>query len=189
MPERRKERPVFREEEPVSNQQQTCQSEDFERPELLAFQEKTSRIQTVAQWGVALVVLSGIAGVFGGGGLSQASQSDPSGSLQVEFARFTRAEYPSELKLSFFELAPESGYVALWIGTEWLESLAVESIQPEPERIEIDDHRLIYYFSKSEMATSGSVVFRIRHQGFGRVSGVAGVVDGPSLAFDQFAYP
>lgn len=190
VPERPCVRPVLLQEGlAMSDKRQTRQSEDFERPELLAFQERTSRIQTVAQWIVALLVLAALAGVFGGGGLSQASHSDSSGRFQVEFARFTRSDHSSELKLSFSGFDPAAKEVELWIDAEWLESVEIESIQPEPERTEIGDRRLIYFFPRQETATEGTVTFRVRHHGVGKISGLAGLGSGPAIAFEQFTYP
>jgi hypothetical protein len=100
----------------------------------LDFQRREWRLQWVA-WGVVLLILvAGLAGLLGGGPLSNGQAS--AGPLAVNYERFVRKQAPARLELMVSPEAAVDGEVALWIGDGFLEKVNVAGVIPEPVAME-----------------------------------------------------
>lgn len=157
---------------------------DLDIDQQLDVQEMSWRLQRIGWVAMILVVLGGLAGVFGHGPVSRARLGDPS-LLELEYSRFERRTKEAVLRIRL--PTSTAGHVRLWIDAAYLAGQPLVRVQPEPERTELADGRLIL-----DLWLSGErPVVRIdtKPEIFGPVRGRLGLVDGPELAFGQFIYP
>lgn len=103
--------------------------------------EQESRASTRIEWrvqragwiGMALVVALALAGVFGPGPLSWSEASASDGSLTLSYSRFVRNGASSDLTLHIPAGAVQGDVARVSVGGDYLESVEVTSVTPEPE--------------------------------------------------------
>ena len=160
---------------------------DLEIAQDLDYQRHEWVAQRVAWAVLALVILAALAGLLGPGPLSAVSAGAAGDALRLEYHRFLRQDGPTELRV---EAEPASGGEArIWVSREWLSAVRVESIAPEPERVETGDDRLLFVFPLEAGARSAEVTFHVKPERAGRLSGRVGLDRGPSFSFDQLVWP
>lgn len=151
--------------------------EDFE------FQRRQMRLQAIAWTAMALLLLAGLAGVFGGGWLSRVT-AEAEG-LQVDYPRFMRMQTPQTLQLRFDAGGLRGGEARVAVERRWIEHFAVEQITPDPIAVEAaEDGLLVYRFALAPGARSLQVSIELQPKGPGRVTGRIG---GTELR--QLVYP
>lgn len=157
---------------------------DLDIDEQFDVQEASWRLQRIGWVAMGLLLLAGLAGVFGHGPLSQVRLGDPAG-LELVFGRFERRTKESVLRVRLGP--PADGRVRLWIDASYLSGQPLVRVQPEPEGMELVDGRLLL-----DLRVAGDrpeVRIDTRPEVFGPVRGRLGIVDGPELSFRQFVYP
>lgn len=154
----------------------------------MRFHERNWLLQRIGWIGITLVLGAALAGVFGSGWLSKGSISAPGGALYVEYDRFARYIAPTALRI---RLTPKLGQrqVGLGVSTDFLDTVQLERITPEPESVEARADQLVYFFKVADAGRPSTVVFHLKTQHLGRVSGRVALVDGPAVTFEQFVYP
>ena len=151
----------------------------------LAFQQKEWFWQRVGIGLLTLFVLAAMAGVMGGGGpLSGAEIADPSGRLRVEYQRMVRRGAASELRIHLRSDPP--GFIQFWIASPYLEFVTVESIEPEPQTITVESERHVYTVRAGSSGVTVSLQTNLTQSG--RFEGSIGIVNGPSVRFNQFSW-
>ncbi|HVU25510.1 MAG TPA: hypothetical protein VHE13_15385, partial [Opitutus sp.] len=109
---------------------------------------------------------------------------------EVTQPRFARIDSRFEVR---FQIAPalvRDGRVSIWFNQGFLQSFALDSVSPEPEREEIDDFRTIFRFAAAAAPRQPVTIrfqFRTTRMGPGR--GHAGVLDGPAVPLAHLIYP
>jgi hypothetical protein len=98
--------------------------------ENLVFERRLWRVQRIGWIVIAALLLLALAGLFGNGPLSHAVAS--AGTLQVSYERFAHADAPATLRIDVRQ--PSEGTVRVAINREYLDTLRVEHILPEPLR-------------------------------------------------------
>jgi hypothetical protein len=155
----------------------------------LAFEARFWVVQRVA-WGVmALVILAGVAGLFGAGPLSDARVGSADGSLELEYERFARFHAPTTLRLRLDADGSGEALKAVWLDRQYVDGLAIEQVTPRPEAVEVDADALRYLFRVADRGGPVEVTFQLKPERIGPLSGRAGLVDGPSVSFRQLVYP
>jgi hypothetical protein len=134
-----------------------------------------------------LVLAAAVAGLFGRGPLSNASKSDPSGKLMVQYDRFERAQAPAEIKIELKN--PSQELVPVAFNREFVDAIEIKRIDPDPEQIESAPGKLIYYFRPAGGADSIRVLMRFEFQKAGSLSTAISADNSPELHFKQFVYP
>jgi len=164
--------------------------EGLEIEQDMDFQESTWRIQRIGWILMIAVVIAAIAGVCGGGPASSAEVGDPGSGMTVSYDRFTRmnARETLDLEISPAAIRPDST-VSVWLDREWMESVEVNAITPEPESTEIAADRIIYEFKTRAADSPLRVRFDLKTRTLGSVRGRGGIEGGPTHSFTQFAYP
>ena len=149
------------------------------------FQVRSWRVQRFGWVGMCLVIGAALAGFIGPGPLGDRTLTSNSG-LQLRYDRFVRYEAPASMEI---QLRAGSGSRAeFWIEGPWLESVHVETIVPEPERVVVKDGRMLVAIA----AAAGESVHAIVHfeaDTWGALSGAVGALGDPGLSIEQFAYP
>jgi hypothetical protein len=142
---------------------------------------------------LALLLLLAFAGVFGAGPLSHAGVASHDQQLTVEYDRFARRQAPSSLTLRFSPQAVQQGKLRFWLARDYVESLGVQHVEPEPAATQVSAGRIVYEFDVYEMnaAPGGDleVTFELEPEHAARLQGSAGLEGGAAVSFWQLIYP
>lgn len=155
----------------------------------LTFQEREWRVQRAAWVALLLVVVFGLLGVFGTGPISSATAADAEGTLSVDYQRFVRNHGRTSITLRVDSQWIEEGQIELWISTEYLDNLEIESFSQEPDEVRNDGNRMVFVFLAEKETGPVSVTLDLRPEAMGRLSAHLGVVDGPEVHLSQLGYP
>ena len=162
---------------------------DLDIDEDLAFAQRAWSVERAGWLGMGLVLVLGLAGLFGSGPLSRREVTLP-GLLTVEYQRFARYQAPQTLTVRLEPAATRTGEVRLWVSRRYLDGSKMESITPPPSRVEAAGDRLAYVFSMSPPGQPATLVFALQSEEIGPTSGWIGLDGaGASAPFRQFVYP
>lgn len=142
-------------------------------------------------WAImAMFLLAALAGLFGGGLLSDATATSQDGRLTVEYERFVRGGGESQLTIRASARDGEDGPVRIALDQGFLTRNEVRSISPEPAAVVASGDRLLYEF---DAAAGSSLVVRmdLRPSAGDYGANEATVTDGSgqSVQLWQFVYP
>jgi hypothetical protein len=160
----------------------------FDLTEDLEFQRRTWAAQRVGRVMMALVVLAALLGLVGTGPLSKTSAGDGE-RLTVEYDRFVRRLGENRLIVKVAPGAAAGPEVRVWIDSGYARWMEVESVTPEPERMETAADRLTLVFALARPGEGLEAVLDLRSRAFGPVRGAVGLADGPTARIAQFVYP
>ena len=147
------------------------------------FQRKEWRAQRIGIIGLALLVAVAAAGLTGmGGPLNDAEAGRRGDPVFVEFERVVRQGATSSMTVHLHH-AP--GVVKFWVSTPYLENVRIASIDPEPERVVLEQSRQV--FEVQAGATDVAITIVMEHVAIGRLDAEIGLVDGPSVRLGQWA--
>lgn len=148
------------------------------------------RIQRIGWTVFALLMVAALAGLLGHGPLSSATAKDPAAFLRVKYQRFERYQGPTELRLHVAPQAVREGRLKIWISREFLDSIELERIVPQPVTVELGADRQTYVFDAPRLTAETLVVLRYEPTlKFARATVRAGIEGAPELSFWQFVYP
>lgn len=133
----------------------------------------------------AVVLLAGLLGLFGSGVLSNATAVSPESGIQVSYQRFLRYHQPAELRVTLAESFAQS---KLKLNREFLDSVQIVRIEPEPVDSTLMTDGIEYIFASSESTNSIVLVF-FEYERMGKCQGKLQLNDSQPVAFSQFAYP
>jgi hypothetical protein len=162
---------------------------DLEIYQDLTFQEREWRVQRVGWAIMLLIILLALLGLFGTGPLSSGSAEAGDGALEAGYQRFIRHDGRTTLTLEVDASQASDGEVRVWLASDYLDAMQVEQVSPQPSETIAGGDRIVYVFPVDDQAARLSVSFSLRPQDMGRVSGEAGVPDGPSASWTQLSYP
>lgn len=104
----------------------------IELDEHIDVQRRTWRVQR-AGWVVMAVLLgSGLVGLFGAGPLSTATVRDPEGAFLVSYAHIQRQSSPSEIEIAVSEQGTRAGEATIVSSLAFDRAYRVERITPPP---------------------------------------------------------
>ncbi len=138
---------------------------------------------------ITLVLLAALAGLMGPGPLSSRT-ADAGHSLKIQYDRFTRYHSPASLHVTVTH--PDGAdQVRLNLNRKFLEAIELESVTPEPARVELSPGGQTYVFDAPHLARGDAeIVFHYRpDRSMQSISGVVGVDGGATLPFSHFVYP
>jgi hypothetical protein len=152
------------------------------------FPERTYRIQR-ASWAVmAMLVLAGLGGLFGGGPLSDAERGlDPAG-LRVNYSRFARAGAPDVIRVSVPPRSDADAFVLL-LDRAYLDRVRLDGVTPSPTVAAVADDRIRYVFAGRAGPGRTAVTFHLTPQSIGVARTRVGMPGGADVAIWQFVYP
>ena len=138
---------------------------------------------------MALVLAAALAGLMGTGPLSSRT-ADVGPSLKVQYDRFARYHSPASLHVTVAH-PPGADQLRLSLNREFLEAIELESVTPQPARVELASGGQTYVFDSPRLAAGNAeIVFRYRPERTMRdLSGAVRLDGGPAAAFSQFVYP
>lgn len=162
---------------------------DLEIYQDLRFQEREWTVQRVGWAIMLLVILLALLGLFGTGPISTGNADAGDGAIAAGYERFVRHDGRTTLTLEVDGSQAQDGEIQVWVSRDYIDAMQVEQISPQPSETIAADDRLVYTFPIDDTASSLSVSFSLRPQDMLRLSGEAGVPDGPTVSWNQFSYP
>lgn len=144
------------------------------------------RVQRVC-WGLFLgLIIAALCGVFGYGFLSTTSGSSSDGAFEVRYERFARASAPTVI-----QVVSDSGgeKLRVYLTAEYLESVVVEHISPEPADVELEAGRQVFVFKLAPDTGRGVITFSVQPHVVGTLVAEMGTPGGASVQFEQWVYP
>ena len=153
----------------------------------LRFQRRDWLTQRVGWCALGLIVLAGLAGLFGSGPLSHVSTTNGRG-LAVEYERFVRHGAHTDLKVRVEPETIVSDQVRISLSRQYLLSHDLLSVVPEPTSDQRVGNDIEYVFA----AASGQALevrWTIEPDELGAHAASVRFNSGPPAAFVQFTYP
>lgn len=169
----------------------------FERelqiPDVPGFVRRSWAIQRAGWLAMGLLMVAALLGLTGGKGpLNVLSMGAEAGPLHLIYHSPARKEADTELQVMLH--ADADGMARLWISRDYIESMAVAQINPEPERVEAAADRLVYTFNtRVEAGQPIRVTFVMQPLHIGTLAGRVGLVSDTqtetAFDFQQFILP
>jgi hypothetical protein len=154
------------------------------------FQRGSWTIERISWVLILLVLAAGLLGLFGSAGpLNRATAGAADGPLQMEYARLTRHGAPTALEVTVDGTVVTEDTVRIAISREYLASVEVSNVLPEPQDVELTPDAFIYVFPVAEGGAPLTITFEVEPQHYWRHQGTIGLAAGESLRFTQFVYP
>lgn len=155
----------------------------------LAFQEREWRLERVGWVLLVLLVLVGLGGLFGNGPLSWTTVTTPDGGLRVSYERFGRRGGPQELTVRARAQAARSGSWQVEVSSDYLASLEVGPITPEPDAVETVEDAVRYRFAQGAPDADLEVVLAVTPRAVWSQRGEVRLAGGPPARLTQFLFP
>lgn len=136
----------------MSKQKDEWANRDYPVREDMAFQRKTWLAERIS-WGVLVVLLLlAIAGLFANGPLSQATATDASGRVSVEYDRFARHGATARVTIG---VAPQAaGDILLRLNDAIPRGFTIETVSPHPAESRISGTGLEWLFRAADMTVA-----------------------------------
>lgn len=155
----------------------------------LGFQEHEWRLQRVIWMLLLAIVVLALFGLFGTGPLSSMTAGSEDEGITLDYERFVRHDGRASLVVDVSPDQVSEGQVELWLDEAYLGDIQIETISPQPNEVRSDGDRQVYVFLAEDPTAPITITFSYRPDTIGRLSGDMGIVDGPTLSFDQLSYP
>ena len=150
------------------------------------FEARWSRVQTILQGLIGLIVVAGLIGVFGQGWLSKAAQAFPAAPLNVTYERLLRANAPAEIIVAVTRpLASEM--LQIEVGSDLLDHASINATQPRATSVDATPLGVTYSFRLGP-ERQGSITFKLAPRRVGRVEAELSS-QGDRLRLPLFIYP
>lgn len=164
-------------------------TEDIEAGCDLPFERRWWRLQRISWVILSLLLLAGVAGLFGHGPLSRATVHPLGSALEVRYDRLARRETPSLLELRVETSALVSGRVRIRLNRELVDRMQLKQIVPTPLSSEplADGARFIFQTDPSRDAAF--IVFSENPTTPGLVDAEVTIEGEQPVRFRQFVYP
>lgn len=155
----------------------------------MPFERRWWSIQRIVWIFLVLVLLGGLAGVFGHGPLSRTSAQAPESHLRVGYDWVARRETPALLHLHLDKAALASGQVRIRLNHALVDQLQLKQIVPTPLAAEplADGVRFVFRTDPSE--DSATLIFTENPTAPGIVEAEVAVEGAKPARFRQFIYP
>ncbi|WP_264048272.1 hypothetical protein [Methylobacterium flocculans] len=150
------------------------------------FEAWWSRAQTILQSLVALIVVAGLAGLFGQGWLSKATGTFPNTPLAVTYERLLRANAPTEMIVAVTRPLTED-ILRVELGSDLLDHASIGSTQPRAVSVDATPHGVTYTFRLGP-ERQGKVMFKLAPRIVGSVQAKLSA-HGEDLMLPLFIYP
>jgi hypothetical protein len=146
-------------------------------------------IQRIGWAAGALLIGAGLAGLVGAGPFSSREAVAPDGAVRVEYDRFLHYHAPTTLSVTIDAAQVNSQRIRLRLSQEYLDSVEVHRIQPEPALSSVGQEGVLLTFERESGAKEAKITLHVEHQNLGSVSGEIGVEGHEGVVFHQFVYP
>ena len=145
------------------------------------------RVQRLGWIAMLLVIIAGVLGVFGHGPLAKAHASGDG--FTLDYDRFARHGATSSLVAEVEPGALRGDTARLWLSRQYLDAVELESVVPEPERVETRGDVVLFTFLATDRSRPARITFKGRPDDYWSKSASAGIDGRGSVSFHQFIYP
>ncbi|WGV20766.1 MULTISPECIES: hypothetical protein [unclassified Pseudomonas] len=152
----------------------------------MRMQQRVWRFERVGWYALVLVVLLGLAGVFGNGPLSNAQLTSEDGRVHVEYQRLSRSGTTDNLRITVRGTAGEP--VMLLLGGTLLREASIETLQPEPQVSQSHGRSLLLQLGTSKKGIA-TLYLTLRSEYVGPLEGVVRAGPNSVVHFSTFLYP
>jgi hypothetical protein len=167
--------------------EQRSSSPGLQLEERLDFHRRNSLVQRIAWCLLALLLIAALLGVFGAGGVFAEARVIGEGGVELRYDRFARRSASSTLLLRLGE-AGAGSQVRVRLARAFIERAQIDSVTPEPQRVETDTDGVTYVFAAGR-APSAPVRFDLKLERSGRYRDQVVLEPGGTLELRQFIYP
>jgi hypothetical protein len=162
---------------------------ELEISEDMRYQRRTWLVERVGWSILGAVLIAALLGVFGGGGVvASTERTTEGGGLSMQYDRFWRLDSPMRLRVTA-RPSVESDSLRISLSRDYVESLSLTTITPQPDRVETAGDRYVFEFPLTDSAARAIIVFDVEPREPGRLRGEIGIEGGESLSFSQLIYP
>jgi hypothetical protein len=164
-------------------------SKSLSLDEDLPFQRKQWRAERIGWLVLGALIAYALAGGLGGGGpLSTAEAVSTDGAVRVHYEKFARQLTPISIEITATQ-APDGRDVQLHLSGNYLRSMAVRSVAPEPRASRATDSGYLFTFERLPGVVEAKIELQVEPQKIGTIEGWLVVNNGERLAIKQFVFP
>lgn len=160
---------------------------DLEVEQDLPFQYREWRIERIAWFIIALLLLAAALGVFGRHPFARVTVHTSDGRLSVQYDRFTRYQTNVDLLATLQPAKEGSGIVRLWFDPQYLDNLKVVAVSPLPVRGEAREGGRAFVFQTD--GTQFTATVSVQFETIGLVHGRIWTDEGKPLALSHLVWP
>lgn len=160
------------------------------RPEAVMHRHRSAwRLERVSWALMALLLVSALLGVFGGGPVSHA-RSGSATAVELHYDRILRAAAPTEYRLEIQPGFAQGGTVDVHIDQQLVDVMEIASIVPEPESVTAGSGYTAFSFRvDADGRSPAHVVIAFQPATFGRFNGHLAVDGTAPLAVSHLILP
>lgn len=156
----------------------------------IGFERQVWRAQRIGLVLIGLIMLAGLAGVFGRGVLSWTTAGGESKGMRVEYNRFMRHTAAEHMEVIVLDGARSDGELHLWFDAGHGANVRFDEVNPPPHRSIISDTGVTtHVFLLDPRATQPRITVRMRPECVGRLPLRVGLAGRPPIEFTTFVYP
>lgn len=170
----------------MSEQEQQDEPRTYPIEEDLALQRRLWRFERVGWYGLCLIVLLALLGLFSKGPLSHKEVRNAEGTLLIQYQRFVRNGATSQLLLQA-RGAPAKP-LELVLAGDLLEGFSIETIQPAPQ-LSASAGQGVRLEVQPDSHGTARVHLSLRNAGVGLYREEVGLAGSEPVRFTQFIYP
>lgn len=153
----------------------------------ISFEKKEWTTERIGWTVMIIFVLAALAGLTGPGPLSKALYSGRY--ISIEYNRFERRQSPTRLVFLPGKQAVTPGTMKLTINREFIESIEIKGIQPEPEHTVLMGDEYQYEFNTGSGEESTKITFLYEADETGKLPLVITLPGKERAQFSQFIFP
>jgi hypothetical protein len=140
-------------------------------------------------WAVgAVILILSLIGLLGPGPLCNASVSDETGILQIDYPRFPRLQTQTMLRITVQPQRNDAGEATIAINRSYTDAFSIQSITPQPEKATTDDENVVFVFNTVHDQPL-RIAVQVTPQRFGTQHARVVVQPDVEVRFTQFVYP
>ncbi|MGJ0125974.1 hypothetical protein [Pantoea sp. RHCKP32] len=163
------------------------ENRDYPVKENILWVRREWRIQRAGEYLLIVLVLLGACGLFSKGWLSDSRVRSPDGNLEVAYERFGRIESNMAMRIGY--RAPAGDRFTLTIGSGALDSLEIQTLQPQPREAEAIGSDLRLTFAVADTGPDHAVWIGLQPRRAGRIHVAIYGDDASPIRFTQWIYP
>lgn len=168
-------------------EQDEFHSRSYPVKEDMRWQRRENTFQRIGEVILIALVLLGAGGLFSKGYLSEGRQTAPDNSVSVEYERFGRVK--SNMNLTIRLPQQSKGDFSIRIGSNAMDRLQVQTLQPQPLRAVTAGSELILTFSSHGINSAHTVWLGLQPQEAGKISMRVSLEGREPALFSQWIYP
>lgn len=162
----------------------------LEMGDVMTFQRRSWSVQRIGWIVMLLLIVAGLAGLFGSGPVAHASVGSRESTLFLKYDRFVRLYARHTVSVEVDEpVAATDSTAQVWLDQEWLSGNEIVSIIPTPVESWNAGGRIYYLFRIVPGSGRSVITIAMNSQSAGFRNGRIGLASQAGHSFWQFTYP